>query len=70
MPINLQPDTVEQRLTTIRRHLHGLTLAIDALEAEMLSLHHAPRTDGETAAQQARAVEYRQGPSEIKVIHS
>ena len=69
MPINQPSETVEQRLTTIRRHLHGLQLAIDALEVEMLTLH-APRTDADIAAQQARLVTYQQGPSETKVIHS
>lgn len=63
-----QPPDLEQRFTTLRRHLHGLALAIDALEIEMLNQHHAPRTDADIAAQQVRAVEYRQRPSEIKVL--
>jgi hypothetical protein len=47
--------------------LRGLTLAIDALEREMLALH-APQSDGERVAQAARMVTYQQGPSEVKII--
>jgi len=67
MTTNPPLDAFEQRLSTIRRHMHGLQLAIDALEVEMLA-QQAPRTDAETAAQQALQIEYRQGPSEVKVI--
>lgn len=63
-----QPDDFAQRLSTIRRHLHGLELAIDALEHEMLA-RHAPQSDGERAAQAAREIVYRQSPSEVKYIH-
>ncbi len=60
-----QPADYAQRISTIRRHLIGLTAAIDALEREMLALH-APQSDGERAAAEARRVTYRQGPSEAK----
>lgn len=63
------PDDFLQRLSTIRRHLHGLTVAIDALERDMLEKYAAPRTDGERAAQAARDVVYRQGPQEVKILH-
>lgn len=63
-----QPDDFLQRLGIIRRHLRGLELAIDALEREMLALH-APQSDGERAAATARQIVYRQGPSEVKLIH-
>jgi hypothetical protein len=61
------PNDFAQRLATIRRHLHGLTLAIDALEAEMLT-RHEPRPEGEQAAQRAREVVYQQGAQEVKMI--
>ena len=61
------PDDLEQRLIAIRNHLHDLALEIDALEADLLA-RNAPQSDGERAATAARAVIYRQGPSEVKVI--
>lgn len=66
--LSATPDDLAQRLSTIRRHLHGLELAIDALEHEMLA-RHASQSDGERAAQAAREVVYRQAPSEVKYIH-
>ncbi len=62
------PDDFAQQLETIRtmrRHLHGLELAIDALERKMLA-RYAPQPDGERAAQAAREVVYRAGPAEVK----
>lgn len=68
MLTNPQPDDLAQRLSTIRRHLHGLTLAIDALEAEMLAQYAAPRSDAELAAQRAREGVYKIGPQEVKIM--
>jgi hypothetical protein len=61
------PDDLVQYFNTINRHLHGLTVAFEALERAMQE-KYPPRTDGERAAQQAREVVYRQGGSEVKVI--
>ncbi len=60
-----RPDDYAQRLSTIRRHLIGLTAAIDALEREMLALH-APQSDGERAAMRAREEIFLTGPQNIK----
>jgi hypothetical protein len=61
-------DAFAQRLLQIRRHLHGLELALDALERDMLQ-QAAERPNGERATEQAREVIYRQGPSEVKFFH-
>ena len=68
MTYTAQPDDLAQRIATIRRHLIGLTKAVDEIEREMLALH-APQPDGERAAQRARILTYQQGPTEIKVMH-
>lgn len=73
-------DNFAQRLILIRRHLHGIEVALDALEAEIHQRQQAgpaiipgitgaTKPDGERAAQRAREVVYQQGPQEIKVIH-
>lgn len=61
------PDDLEQRFSTIKRLLVGLTRNIDALELEMLT-RHAPQSDSERAAQTARDIVYQQGPQEVKII--
>lgn len=63
-----QPDDLLQRIATIRRHLIGLTKAVDEIEREMLALHAPQTVDGERAAVAARLVTYQQGPREVKII--
>lgn len=67
MAYTMPPDDFAQRIATIRRHLIGLTKAIDEIEREMLALY-APQSDGERAAAEARRIVYRQGPTEVKVM--
>lgn len=73
-------DDFAQRLILIRRHLHGIEVALDALEAEMRQRQQTgpaiipgvtgqTKPDGERAAQRAREAVYQQMPQEIKVIH-
>lgn len=66
MPLaTLSPEEFAQRLAIIRRHLNGLSMAIDALEHEMQQAS-APRPPGERAAQRASDRARLPGWSEIK----
>lgn len=75
--ISVVSDNFAQRLTLIRRHLRGIEVALDALEAEMHQRQQAgpaiipgitgqTKPDGERAAQRAREAAIM--PQEIKAI--
>lgn len=61
----LPPDDFAQRLSIIRRHLDGISRALDMLERD---IHRQQQTDGERAAQAAREVVYQQRPGEVKIV--
>lgn len=66
----VQSDDFAQRIATIRRHLHGLAVALDALERDYAKRYNdgVARPAGEVATQRAREAARQTGPLEVKVI--